>query len=384
MNKLQKAVKEFEKRNAALTKKASDELLNRIGTATDPSRVGKIVDEVFRKHGIRKGVKDLFMNSIADAVVIGAGIGTTDKPAVNNIKRWYAEKAWSPKVKLFKPSINDLTRTGEMVELIRKNLKATSTWRELAQNLSDTDIQVADVANDVNRIIDKARNVYKLSGDTDAYMEYKQAVARVQRRINTLVDQDTSKLKRAYQDILDLTNKASAEQIDRAVKYASYFKQRYNSERIARTEMARAYGDASFSDAFYDEDCIGVQFVLSSAHTVTDICDFHTGADLYGMGAGIYPYNHAPEYPFHPHCTCGILKVFEREAPEATAKDFDPKAGQKFLEKMDDDERKMLLGAEGARQFERNPKGWQKELIHWKGHEKKTPTVPKKVLYPKE
>jgi hypothetical protein len=198
-----------------------------------------------------------------------------------------------------------------------------------------------------------------------------------------LTRQDTSKLRRAYQDVLDITNQSSAAQVERAIKYTSYFKERYNAERIARTEMARAYGDAAFSDAIYNDDVIGVKFMLSSGHVVPDVCDLHCGADLFGMGEGVYPKNYAPEYPFHPACTCSMVKIFEGEVEPATSKDYNPDGGRKFLNKLPAEKQREILGVSGREEFLDNPKKWEKvmESKGYKYQEKKTATIPKKVLY---
>lgn len=78
----------------------------------------------------------------------------------------------------------------------------------------------------------------------------------------------------------------------------------YEALRLARTEMTRAFGDATLRAAREDPSAMGVQFELSSSHPVYDICDVHTAADDYGLGKGTYPLDAAPDYPFHPNCLC--------------------------------------------------------------------------------
>lgn len=302
MNKIQKAVADFERKNGAIDKKVSDALIASIGPNDKPAVIAEKVSRIFKKYDVKKQTQKLLIDSIIASISIGIDEKISGKQRVKAIRLWYLNNAYSAADVPIKTTLNETVDVLAVKKEITRSMAATQSWRKAAQDLSDKKILVADVAKDIQNIIDKARGVYGLTNDSEAYQAYRKEIAVVQRRINRLTDQDTSKLRRAYQDILDITNKSSAAQVDRAVKYASYFKQRYNAERIARTEMARAYGDATFTDALYNDEVIAVKFTLSDRHPETDICDLHCGADLYGMGAGVYPKEQAPAYPFHPHC----------------------------------------------------------------------------------
>lgn len=380
MNKIQKAVAEYERKNGAFQKNVSDALIGTISEKDSPAVIAKKVNKIYRQYGVRQESKRLLLDYLTVSVSIAIGEPITGG-RIKSFKLWYLENAYSAAGVPIKTVLNDAVDVLAVKKEITRSMAANSSWRKAAQDLSDKKIVVGDVAKDVQTIIDKARGVYGLTNESEAYQEYKKAVAVVQRRINRLTDQDTSKLRRAYQDILDITNKSSVAQVDRAVKYASYFKARYNSERIARTEMARAYGDATFTDAIYNDEMIGVQFTLSSGHDASafDVCDVHCGSDLYGMGAGIYPKTQAPEYPFHPHCLCNISQVMRGETSDPGK--YQPKQVQKYLDGLSEQKRRELLGIKGAEAFDRNPKSWDKNLRNWNGQEKKEPTIPKKVLY---
>jgi hypothetical protein len=332
---------------------------------------------------MKKELTDQLLEGVVKSVSVGAGVTIRGKARVNSFKAWYTEHAYVPYGGKWSARINDIARVGEITKDIRASIQAGRSWSMSAQNLHDKGIQSADVAKDIQRVIDKARGVYGLTNDSDAYQAYKAEIAKVQKRINTLTRQDTSKLRRAYKDILDITNKSSVAQIESAIKYTAYFKERYNAERIARTEMARAYGDAAFSDAIYNDDVIGIKFMLSSGHNIVDICDLHTGADLFGMGPGVYPKRYAPEFPFHPHCLCSMVKIFEGEANHATKDDYNPNGGKAFLNKLSADEQREILGVSGSDAFKDNPKGWEKimEKKGYNGQEVKKATIPEKVLY---
>jgi hypothetical protein len=382
-NDLQKAVEEFVKAHAIMSREKTDVLLDKIGIKTDLSTIGAIIRKEFGGAGVKKELADELLGGIMQAVTVGAGVTFRGKTRVNSFKAWYTEHAYVPYGGKWSSRINDLTRVGEITKDIRQSIQAGRSWQAAAQNLHDRSIQSADVAKDVQRIIDKAKGVYGLTNDSEAYQAYKAEVAIVQRRINQLTRQDTSKLRRAYQDILDITNKSSAAQVESAIKYTAYFKERYNAERIARTEMARSYGDAAFSDAIYNDDVIGIKFMLSSGHSISDICDLHCGADMFGMGPGVYPKEYAPEYPFHPNCLCACVKIFQGEVDPATKDDYDPAGGRKFLNKLSSEDQRDILGVSGRDDFKDDPNSWESimEKKGYSGQEVKTATIPEGVLY---
>lgn len=78
----------------------------------------------------------------------------------------------------------------------------------------------------------------------------------------------------------------------------------YEALRLARTEMAAAYGMGTMKSAELNPVNEGIQFMLSSSHPEYDICDEICDADNYGLGPGVYPIDKAPDYPFHPNCLC--------------------------------------------------------------------------------
>jgi len=382
MNKLQKAVAEFIKKNAAISKKASDEILSQLTIDTTPKQLNAIVDKIWKKYDIQAVKKELLLNHIVAVTEISAGVKYTNTQ-VNSFKAWYLENAYSPSGEKFKTVYNGIGGSNAVKQEIRQSLQAGQSWRSTAQKLTDKKLVKSAIAKDVETVLNKARGVYGLSQNSEGYTEYKKAVRSVQARINRLTDQDTSKLKRAYQDILDLTNKSSAAQIESAAKYASYFKDRYNAETIARTEITKAYGDASISNSFYELDVIGIQFVLSSGHPEVDECDYHTSVDLYDMGAGIYPRERSPEYPFHPNCLCGVEMVYSHEAPANGASDYNAKGGEKYLKSISEGKRKSILGVGGNEKFKENTKKWSKEFPDLSKQETKKPTIPNDKLYGK-
>ena len=76
-------------------------------------------------------------------------------------------------------------------------------------------------------------------------------------------------------------------------------KSRYTADRIARTEMARAWADGFLADIMQDDDVVAVKWKLSSRHPVFDVCDMYSKANMYNLGSGIYPKSKIPT-----HCLC--------------------------------------------------------------------------------
>jgi hypothetical protein len=327
--------------------------------------------------GIESTLKKEILAGTVEAVGIGAGVSVADPVG---LKRWYLENAYDANGVRFSETINNLVRRDEIVSTVRQAMASGESWNQAAINLSRKGIQSGDTAQDVTNLLQQARNTSRIGQATQEYKEYAADIRAVQARINGLVDPSTSKLKRAYQDIVDLTRGASSDAIDKAAHYAAYFKQRYNAERIARTEMARAYGQGFFVSLNADGDATGWWWRLSDAHDEYDICDVHAGADLYGMGPGKYPLNYGPEYPAHPGCTCRLDALYGDEGG-ATRSDYDPDQMQQFLDDLDDDELKAVLGRGGSEAYSEDPASWPDFLKSWHGQTSITPTIPADLLF---
>ncbi|MFC3874856.1 hypothetical protein [Neisseria musculi] len=88
----------------------------------------------------------------------------------------------------------------------------------------------------------------------------------------------------------------------------------YQAERLFRTELIRAHGEAYMGMAFETEGVRGVRFMLSPRHPKPDICDTHASSDLYGLGAGVYPNRESCPWPAHPNTFSYVVAVFDDEA----------------------------------------------------------------------
>lgn len=90
----------------------------------------------------------------------------------------------------------------------------------------------------------------------------------------------------------------------------------YQAERVFRTEINRAHGEAYMASAFQTDGVAGVRFMLSVNHRVRDVCDTHATADKYGLGPGVYPNREACPWPAHPNTLSYVEVVFDWEVKQ--------------------------------------------------------------------
>lgn len=91
----------------------------------------------------------------------------------------------------------------------------------------------------------------------------------------------------------------------------------WQAERVFRTEINRAHGEAYMSAAFETDGVAGIRFNLSPRHPRVDVCDEHASADLYGLGPGVYPERASCPWPAHPNTFSYVTAVFDDELPGA-------------------------------------------------------------------
>jgi len=77
----------------------------------------------------------------------------------------------------------------------------------------------------------------------------------------------------------------------------------YAARRLARTEISRAFAEATRRAAERNPFVRGLRWVISNNHPDPDTCDDYAAHDE-GMGRGVYPVRDFPAMPEHPHCRC--------------------------------------------------------------------------------
>lgn len=200
--------------------------------------------------------------------------------------------------------------------------------------------------------------------DLQALAEQRQAIDNINRLARN--GAPNKALQAAYNELLEAVQKGNEKAIEKAVEVAINEKSRYVAERITRTEMARAWADGFIAKMQKDADIVAVKFKLSSRHPVFDICDMYAKADMYGLGAGIYPKDKLPPLPVHPHCLCRYVEVIEGEVDMQQQRDQVREAGDKWLNSLPESRRAQVLGRKGLKAWE-DGKDWRKYMRGYAG-----------------
>ena len=178
----------------------------------------------------------------------------------------------------------------------------------------------------------------------------------------------TPALRAAYLQAIDKAEAgAGRRSLEKALRAALYERNRYLANRIAQTELHRAYTDRQSREIMGQDRVAHVKIYLSRRHTArdTDICDYHAKADLYGLGAGVYPKALAPKPPFHPFCRCNAAPYLTASAGKTPR--FDPVAERAFLRSLSPDEARRVAGSQAK--LERALKGESLESIYSAGQD---------------
>lgn len=156
----------------------------------------------------------------------------------------------------------------------------------------------------------------------------------------------TPALRAAYLQAIERAEAgAGAKALEKALRIAVYERNRYLANRIAQTELHRAYTDRQAREMMGQDRVQYARYLLSGRkNRDVDICDYHARADLYGLGPGIYPKARAPKPPLHPFCRCVC-------APAPTVGDkirpvFDPSAERRFLRSLSPDDARKVAGSQ--------------------------------------
>ena len=159
----------------------------------------------------------------------------------------------------------------------------------------------------------------------------------------------TAGMRAAYSQLVDALEDQNEKALNKAIYTATQERTRYFADRIARTEMARAYQDGFLLKWDNNDDCVAYQWKLSGRHPRYDICDLYAKANLYGMGAGVFPKDKVPRLPAHPHCMCFLKPVIRGMIDNETPIDRIEEGGREYLASVSLHHRQMLLGIHGEK-----------------------------------
>ena len=278
---------------------------------------------------------------------------------------------------------------GAIVSTLQEQMRRNKTWTEAARALYDgygEDGQ--NVYNGGKDIISRQelpkylQKVRVATGnDLQALAEQRQAIDNINRLAKN--GAPNKALQAAYNELLEAVQKGNEKAIEKAVEVAVNEKSRYVAERITRTEMARAWADGFIAKMQKDADIVAVKFKLSSRHPVFDICDMYAKADMYGLGAGIYPKDKLPPLPVHPHCLCRYVEVIEGEVDMQQQRDQVREAGDKWLNSLSESRRAQVLGRKGLKAWE-DGEDWQGYMRGYAGLREMKSRLKESVLEPQK
>lgn len=230
---------------------------------------------------------------------------------------------------------------GEVAAIVRQHAQGLHQARQLARQLYDG----YNPRDGIQRPLEGTARAYlpkalrELTANPGPRQSLQQVLEQMQAQASRL---KSEALKAGYMEALDAWSKgAGKEVLQKRLWVAQREKTRYMAERIAQTELARAYTDRVAGQIMADDTIEVVQVKLNPRHPLPDICDLHAKANLWGLGPGIYPKARAPKPPFHPHCWCKL--VTRPDLTLAQAKEREDGA-REFLRSLPPAEAARILG----------------------------------------
>ena len=248
-----------------------------------------------------------------------------------------------------------------IISTIRSQMRRNATWTSMARELYDGYHRgkAVTMQQALPKYLQAVRNAY---GTPRIVAESRKALRNIERLSQN--GAPTKALKAAYKQLIETAQTGTEEALNKACWVAMQEKSRYIADRIARTEMARAWADGFLADIMQDDDVVAVKWKLSSRHPVFDVCDMYSKANMYNLGAGIYPKAKLPPLPAHPHCLCSCTTVYAGEVDLKKQKNCIKAEGEKWLSNLSDDHRRKVLGIQGNKAFKRGA-DWREYMRNW-------------------
>lgn len=233
--------------------------------------------------------------------------------------------------------------------LYRHTAQVNAVTRQLIQNQAKGFVQMRDLAMQIYEGYRFKDDPLKVKAKLPKYLRealrdpaidagFARIVAQI--RVNQL---KTPALKAAYSQMLDaLEQEAGAARLKNLLRTAWYERNRYFANRIAQTELHRAYSNQVAQEIMADDEAVWVKYQMSPTHPRVDICDRHAGLNAWGKGKGVYPKAKAPKPPAHPHCRCTVRPAYEIDGePGQPIKD----AEQRFMNRLSPYDQRLIAGS---------------------------------------
>lgn len=179
----------------------------------------------------------------------------------------------------------------KVATILHDNFKAKKT-------IKDTAMKIYDGYNS------KVDNLDVKNGLPKYLFEDREAKKRVDKLVN-------KRLKESYKKVLKTMEDIDSKAFGKAMWVALQEKSRYYASRIAQTEGARSRNLSRAVEYMDDDEIEYVKFKMSSAHRITDICNYYASLDV-GYGAGIVKKADMRVLPLHPHCHCRYVPHYKK------------------------------------------------------------------------
>lgn len=124
----------------------------------------------------------------------------------------------------------------------------------------------------------------------------------------------------------------------------------WKADRVFRTEINRAHGEAFMAGGEKTPGFAGWRFLLSPRHPAPDICDLLASQNVHGLGPGVYPNRETCPWPAHPNTLSFVEMVFQDEitAADQAGKETELQALQRLAPEI----RAGVLGQTKAEYFD--------------------------------
>ncbi len=360
---LSRIIASFNSEWQAEAKKAIDRLYQLL---QDGYKVDAAVSRLAKEHPSLFTLPNL-QDALVEAAAYGYGIvpEVLSEGTLNNWRTRLADK-WDASGMKLSEKLHGASQSmrNNIIDTLQEQMRKNRAWTDAARALYEGYEADRDILRkqDIPAYLQAVRRA--TGGDKKAVRAQEKALNNIARMAKR--GAPNKALKSAYTEFLDSVQNGTEEQIEKACRVAMEEKARYVAERIARTEMARAWSDGFWAQVQADDDVVAVQFKLSTRHPFFDICDMLAKADMFGLGAGIFPKNKIPAIPVHPHCLCRYVELYEGEADMAKKREQVKKAGDKWLKSLPEVRRMQVLGVRGMAEWE-NGENWQGIIHGWAG-----------------
>ncbi len=258
-----------------------------------------------------------------------------------------------------------------MEATMKEHIKATTNWKKLTKSFTDKKLSKGDLPKYLTELNQASYDVLKDPTNKLANKRLKAKLKAAKAKILKLEKSGapTKALKNSYKKVIRAVEKGNKPALQKSMDYAMQRKAIYNNERIARTEMARAQSLA-FQRQIQEEGVETVQVLLDSRHNIIDECDMITGANMYGLGKGVYPADRAPMPPYHPNCVCSVIP----STKDSKGARFSNTRAKAYLSKLPKNRRDAMLQGGNIKDWRQDLKGYDGEL------DQKPKALPKKYV----